>query len=157
MTDRYIYKQTGKRPLDVGADRIARTAAAAVSGLEHLRSEADSRIRLAWDHEGVRGTQVIEVYPAATLKVHGLPCDGYKDKRDEHRERREEILHGLPNIEVPSSCQDTARSSADALDALVCLLAAIDFLTGHAMPPQDCDLAHAEGWIWCRPPGRQPD
>lgn len=85
---------------------------------------------------------MIEVYPAATLKVHRLPCDGYKDKNDdEHRKKREEILHGLPNVDVPSRCQHTARSSADALDALVCLLAAVDFLTGHAMPTQDCALA----------------
>ena len=157
-TDRYIYKQTGKRPLDVGADRIARTAAAALSGLEYLRTEAESRIPLARHHEGVRGTQAIEVYPAATLKVHGLPCDGYKKKKiEDHREKREEILHGLPNIEVPCSCQHTARSNADALDALVCLLAAVDFLTGHAMPPQDCDLARTEGWIWCRAPDGKPD
>ena len=42
-------------------------------------------------------------------------------------------------------------SNADALDAVVCLLAAMDFLGGYALPPDDRDRAEREGWIWVRP------
>jgi hypothetical protein len=38
--------------------------------------------------------------------------------------------------------------NADALDAVVCLLAAKDFLEGRALPPEDSALAVREGWIW---------
>src|SRR5437016_7332440 len=37
VTDDVIYERLGKRPLDVGADRIARTAHAALRFLEELR------------------------------------------------------------------------------------------------------------------------
>jgi hypothetical protein len=36
------------------------------------------------------------------------------------------------------------------LDAVVCLVAARDFLRNEAMPPTDRAPAEAEGWIWCR-------
>lgn len=46
------------------------------------------------------------------------------------------------------------EKSADALDAVVCLLAARDFLVGEAMPPVDRNLAEIEGWIWTRDPAK---
>jgi len=36
---------------------------------------------------------------------------------------------------------------ADALDAVVCILAACDFLAGAAAPPLDRSVAEKEGWI----------
>jgi hypothetical protein len=45
------------------------------------------------------------------------------------------------------------EASADVLDAVVCMLAARDFLVGEAMPPVDRNLAEIEGWIWTRDPG----
>ena len=39
-------------------------------------------------------------------------------------------------------------ASADALDALVCVLAAADFMRGRAGPPSDLETARQEGWIW---------
>ena len=153
-TDRHIRDTIGKQPLDVGADRIARTAEAALSGLEYLRTETGEAIPLAWSHEHVRSTVAIEVYPAVTLKVHSLPCDGYKKNADDgHKRAREKILSGLlGEMTIPVKCRETAGANADGLDALVCLLAAADFLEGRAMPPQDIELAHREGWIWCRAP-----
>ncbi len=40
--------------------------------------------------------------------------------------------------------------SGDILDAVVCLLAARDFMLGEAMPPVNRSLAEIEGWIWTR-------
>ena len=37
-----------------------------------------------------------------------------------------------------------------ALDAGFCILAAVDFLRGDAMEPEDQQKAWKEGWIWVR-------
>ena len=46
--------------------------------------------------------------------------------------------------------------NADALDAGLCVLAAVDFLLGRAMKPQDEEMAEKEGWIWVRRLVEQP-
>jgi hypothetical protein len=41
------------------------------------------------------------------------------------------------------------------LDAAVCALAGADFLRGETFEPEgelEKELAHREGWIWCRKP-----
>jgi hypothetical protein len=38
-------------------------------------------------------------------------------------------------------------TSADLVDAAVCLLAGDDFISGRAMNPEDRGLAEREGWI----------
>ena len=48
ITDVFIQTRLGKRPLDVGADRIARTAYAALAILAILRVELGIPIPLAW-------------------------------------------------------------------------------------------------------------
>ena len=45
--------------------------------------------------------------------------------------------------------------SADALDAVVCVLAGRDFLEGFEVPPDAPDLARREGWIWTADLGLQ--
>ena len=47
-TDRYVYQKTRKMPLDVGADRIARTAYAALQMLNDIRQQTGKRVPLAW-------------------------------------------------------------------------------------------------------------
>lgn len=148
-TDRFIQRKIGKTPLDVGADRIARTAHAALGILGQLRELTGAAIPLAWGRDPVRGFAAIEVYPAATLVVHGFRSTGYK--KPEQVDERMEILSQLQGVlELPA---DTARmkDNADVLDAVVCLLAAKDFLDGHAMRPVDRELAVREGWIWVAP------
>jgi hypothetical protein len=39
-------------------------------------------------------------------------------------------------------------ASGDAIDALVCVVAAADFIQGRARPPVDRETAQQEGWIW---------
>jgi hypothetical protein len=39
------------------------------------------------------------------------------------------------------------EQNADALDAVVCLLAVTDFLDGRALGPIDAAIATREGWI----------
>ena len=153
FTDRHIKCSIGQQPLDVGADRIARTAHATLKELSTLRERCGTSIPLAWWKDNIEGIHAIEVYPAATLISHGLPCDKYKDKRNpDHRCVREEIATNLPDIKLAGNCLETALDNADGLDAVVCLLAAADFVRGDAdPPPKDKNkVVYREGWIWCR-------
>ena len=71
-TDLFI-RDNIKKPLDVGADKIARTAHAALRLLGKLRDDLGVVIPLAWNPTDVADHAVIEVYPAATLIAHRIP------------------------------------------------------------------------------------
>ena len=66
-TDKFIKKMFGKQPLDVGADRIARTAYSALKIIKELSLLTGESIKLAWDNLNLKGIFAIEVYPAVTL------------------------------------------------------------------------------------------
>jgi predicted nuclease with RNAse H fold len=145
-TDRFIKKGLGKTPLDVGADRIARTAHAALRLLDDLRERLNTPIPLAWTPASITGVAAIEVYPAATLLAHGLRSNGYK-AAPQISQRRELVGQLRSKLKFPTETP-ILEGNADALDALVCLLAAKDFLEDRAMPPSNQLVAEQEGWIW---------
>ena len=147
-TDHFVHREFGKRPLDVGADRIARTAHAALRLLGELSDRLGASIPLLW-RLPFNGVGAIEVYPAATLIAHRFRSEGYK--KPEQADARQEILSSISQrIEI--ACDDRLlKADADALDATVCVLAAADFLNGLAVPPSDRALAEREGWIWVAP------
>lgn len=149
--DDFIQTRTGCRPMEVGANFIARTALAAVKLLAAVREGTGRRLPLLWHHEVGDEGGVIEVYPAATLRMHGLPWRRYKPAAA--LDRRDELIEGWSERLFPpgehSPARQAMRAQADVLDAAHCVLAGIDFLHGQAMPPPrlDDDLA-VEGWIW---------
>ena len=75
----------------------------------------------------------IEVYPAATLAAHGIDARGYKaSSGGAHRER---VLSELrQRLTVHASVPDIDRAP-DGFDALLCILAAHDFLVGATITP----------------------
>jgi hypothetical protein len=146
-TDRFVREHTDQQSLDVGADRIARTAHAALSLLEDLRRVTGMGIPLAWDQQ-LTACSAVEVYPAATLRVHGVNPKGYKGVtgsavRETYLAKLGTLLH-LPRELKP------LVANADVFDAVVCLLAAQDFLRAECYDPPDPDVAQQEGWIWVR-------
>lgn len=144
-TDRQVHARVGKKPLEIGADRIARAAHSALSVVDSLRVETGLPIPLAWRPD-FAGVCAIEVYPAATLKVRDLPYTGYK--KPEQLDVRRCIAHGLAD-ELDGIVEYEA-GNPDIFDACICLAAARDFLDGLAPGPADADLALREGWIWVR-------
>jgi hypothetical protein len=149
-TDRFVARQFGITPLDVGADRIARTAHAALKLLASVRRRTGLPVPLAWQTPPVAMEAAIEVYPAATLSAHGLPSRRYKKAEDVAARRQ--IIEGLA-LEMPfERTFPVIETEPDALDAVVCLLAAKDFLDGKAIGPTDLALAEHEGWIWIAAP-----
>lgn len=149
-TDRII-QFAYKKPLEVGADRIARTAHHALGMLESLRNTLNQPIQIAWDHNLKSGIWAIEVYPAATAKAHGILMIGIKDKQ----KSVETIAQLLPvlatKLQLPKD-QSFLSASEHNFDALLCVLAGVDFLTGAAMPPDQTQKEDAlkEGWIWVK-------
>lgn len=144
-TDQFIQKELGKTPLDVGADRIARTAHAALEFLSDLRVRAKREIPLAWTSTP-SGIAAVEVYPAATLAAYRFPSKSYK--KPSQMATRLKVISSLGTLIDLGSHERLLQVSADVLDAVVCVLAGIDFLEGRALPPPDFDLATREGWIW---------
>lgn len=149
-TDAAVRDLLGKQPLDVGADRIARTAVAALALLQWLRDTSGAAIPVALDRDTEHAPVAIEVYPAGTLKACGLRDSGYKQPAQ--RARRVEILKGLAQHIDTGQFADLLCDDDNALDAAICTVAGQDFLTGRAVPPVERELARKEGWIWVRRP-----
>jgi hypothetical protein len=159
-TDREVMAKCGKRPLDVGADRIARTAHAALRLLGDLRRRSNVLIPLAWSPDFTDRCAAIEVYPAATLTAYRIGCSSYKGNTPAEHTEREKILDSLRDHLILRADAEELLNDADILDAVVCTLAAADFLRGEAHPPAPNDpVVWREGWIWTKLPlkkGYQP-
>jgi len=152
-TDRVVHDALDIKPLDVGANLIARTAHTALCFLDRLRKETECPIPLAWEpgHASMACVSAIEVYPAATLKERGLPFEGYK-KTQQAQSVRNDIIERLESKMGLENIKDEMRKNDDVLDAVVCVLAASDFVRDDVRCPADSDLelAEEEGWIWVR-------
>jgi hypothetical protein len=159
-TDRIVKARIGKTPLDVGADRIARTALAALKIIATIERESGRTVDLAWKLPPGRGIHAIEAYPAGTLRSYmlsGLVGDpgGDTTERKRHLLRKLEVRRTL----AVASAARAAMESGHVLDAVLCLVAAADFLDDTAIAPEgprDLELAKKEGWIWVRSPGAKP-
>jgi predicted RNase H-like nuclease len=151
-TDDVIANALGKRPLDVGADRIARTAHTALRLLARLRRTHQLAIPLAWQPAPPSVTCAIEVYPAGTLVSRDLPSSGYKGPMPKAGALRDRIIDGL-HVELTLSSESARvmQSSDHLLDAVLCCVAAHDFANGRVIEPEQGDLARQEGWIWVAP------
>ncbi len=153
-TDIEIKARLGKQPLDVGADRIARTAHSILCRLhtlsDHCKKAQD--LPLAWNLPLNAGCHLLEVYPAATLKAMRAPTRGYKKSTEEGRQARSVIVEWLQKELLIDVNTEALIKSDDVLDATLCVLAGFDFLSGRAVGPsaEESSLAKKEGWIWCR-------
>lgn len=148
-TDNLVRYLTGKVPLAVGADRVARTAAASLAFLGEVRSQSGRALPLAWSAKDADHWGVIEVYPAATMAARlGVP-------RPPDRISPEQIEgFVLGQLRVDEELRRGLGVSRHVLDASVAVVAAQDFLRGDVQLPYaaDEDRARQEGWIWCYAP-----
>ncbi len=147
-TDRFVRERLGKLPLDVGADRIARTAHAALTLLKALRERSGEPIPLVWNPDYPERVGAIEVYPAGTLSASGVRSTGYKEPGKVAE--RQVIINWLTTEMSGGNANRLPAQNADVLDASICLVAGKDFLLGKALPPFSAMLAKKEGWIWVR-------
>jgi hypothetical protein len=152
-TDCYIKEKTDKQPLDVGADRIARTAHDMLQRLSELRKLAEpAQLPLVWQQGCPKEPSIIEVYPAATLKVLGIQAEGYKGNSEDARLERRSIMRKLDRrgLEEWGEHRATALETDHALDAVICLLAGLHFLQEGCYEPENVEISRQEGWIWVK-------
>ena len=147
-TDRVVHRELGKWPLAVGADRIARTARAALGMLAEVRDILGKPMPLAW-RQG-RESGVIEVSPAATLAGRSLHGVGYKADTSAGRSARHDILQSLCGEMEIAVTHELMIEDADQLDALLCVLGGADFARGMCVEPDKLSVAKKEGFIWFR-------
>jgi len=140
------------KPLDVGADRIARVARTALELLDGVSNAVGGEIPLLWNPNPECKAGAIEVYPKATLKAHGLPFTGYKGSEPKHEKVRVDLVRTLGQRVSLNVDSEEMIADDDLLDAAVCVLAGHDFLTGNAKAPQEPERYRTEGWIWARDP-----
>jgi predicted nuclease with RNAse H fold len=128
-TDRFVQRTLNKRPLEVGANLIARTAHSANQFLCDVRKATARAIPLLWSPEELSGAGAIEVYPAAT-KIVVTPQSAAEVLGFNHSQLR--------------------YANAHVEDALWCAVAALHFVRGECDPPIDLARSRQEGWIWFR-------
>ena len=160
-TDEFIgCKLSGINPLEVGADKIAKTAHAACELIGKGGELNDGRGIPVLLSPGVpERLSAIEVYPAATWFAHGwgkpTRYKGGKNKAEERKKREEMVrkLRDKGSIALSPDAKSSAESDDDILDACICLLAARDFLDGECYTPKEANAEEAakiEGWIWVK-------
>ena len=160
LTDVCIKRRLGKTSLDVGADKIARTAHTALAMLNELAVRLGASIPLAWMPDALPNVSAIEVYPAALLASYEIDASLYKRPesagQDSIGSNARARLLGDVKARFPGAIGneakiERARDSADALDAILCVLAAGEFLAKRTIAPADdreLGIATIEGWIW---------
>jgi predicted RNase H-like nuclease len=133
-TDDVIHGRLKRRSLDVGADRIARTAHAALALLEKLRALLEVPIDLAWSARETPRVRAIEVYPAGTRVALAVPAG----------------KGSISGIENRLLLETALPDSEHVRDAIVCALTGLEFLAGRCVGPAEHEraLALKEGWIW---------
>jgi predicted nuclease with RNAse H fold len=142
--DRWIKEKMRLNPLSVSSDKIAIPAFRAARLLTGI-----------YPNFRRNGTgPFVEVYPAAALKVWGLPYREYKKNKPEHLRNRELIISGIKQkcgewFVLPERERQVMLKCADALDAFVCALIARASERGlvHEIPEELKIVAKVEGWI----------
>ncbi|MBU2669603.1 DUF429 domain-containing protein [Actinoplanes bogorensis] len=129
VTDQVVRAEVGINPLSVSADRIAYVAFRCANLLAQLP-----------------GHNVVEVYPAASLRRWGLTHRGYKV--DGHDALLDALLAAAPWLDL-GPYGKLARTSHDAFDAVIAALAARAAAIGCTLLPtaDQQEAARTEGWI----------
>jgi hypothetical protein len=149
--DLCVRRLLGKRPLEVTANFIARTAYRALELLAEVREQCGREIPVFCRDITPVGAEggCIETYPAGWLTVRERESRATAARsRDERRRRM--ILHAEHALRLAPGT--LSERSEHEIDAAVCCAAGLDFLNGAAVPPAmagvDERTAEKEGWIW---------
>ena len=166
VTDIDVRRRVGKTPLDVGADRIARTALATLNAIADVQERVGRigrTIHMPTAFENPRHhpetVPLLESYPAGWFASERIVTRGYRPP--ESTGRRRELLDQVEQrlrsggVELTYGAEvdrDRFTRRADDLDALMCTLNGVDYLLGRCPPPavDQQETARREGWIWCK-------
>ena len=133
-TDRFIYRQYGKKPLSASFDRLGNNTTVVISHLRYWKKTYDFKIETNNLKYNKGKINVIETYPAM-LKP------GKYEK-------------AFPPIE--KTIPDQIKAGTDQYDATLCALMALQFgfnnnydgLPSLVFPPENRAIYKEEGWIY---------
>lgn len=142
-TDRATHRITGRLPLSVSTDRLGLTAMRCADLLAGFADAGD-----VVDRSGATG-RLVEVYPAASLRLWGVAVSGYKTDAAARSTATANLLAAAPWLAVTPGQRALMETSDDAVDAVVAaLIARAHALRAtHPVPPAALDRARREGWI----------
>lgn len=135
-TDRWVWTNCGGRPpLSVSTDRIAYPAMRVARVLGDVDRSGEGA--------------VVEVYPAAALRVWGLAAPGYKASVAGLAAACDALRCAAPWLSASSDHWSQITANGDVFDAAICSLVATAKATGlrHTIPEAHRVLAAFEGWI----------
>jgi predicted nuclease with RNAse H fold len=142
---REVHHLTGRWPLSVSSDRIA-IATMRLAGLLRVLEQRGEAV--ARDGSG----RLVEVYPAAALRIWQFDSQGYK--RKENRDARCKLLEAIRTriqnwLALPDAICRACEDSDDVLDAVIAGLVARAKAAGLCDPVPDGarEQACREGWI----------
>jgi hypothetical protein len=92
---------------------------------------------------------LVEAFPAAQLRQWELPHEQYNGRGQDHMKTRAKMVQAIgKRIRCYGAHASEMRASADALDAVLCALAAVAVTAGTAAArPKDAESWKKEGWI----------
>jgi len=144
VTDHVVHDQTGIWPLSVSADKLAYVAFRCAHLQQRFAEEVWDGVPAPRDGSG----RLVETYPAAALRMWGLPYKSYKGDSGEAACRT--ILDGLRRRVELGEVERAAIRSDHVLDALVSALVVVELMNGRTIKPrteEEAAAARLEGWI----------
>jgi predicted nuclease with RNAse H fold len=138
-TDIATAELLGRSPLSVSSDRIGRTVMRAANLLAKLAAQGE-----AVDRSGVG--VVVEVYPAASLRVWGLTR--HRNDANWRSDIVDRLTTAPPWLDL-GSFEMRCRTSSHAFDAVIAAFTARAAALGltHAPTDEQMEFARVEGWI----------
>ena len=140
-TDRMVREVTKRWPLSVSTDRLGMAAIRCAGLLSGIAATGANASRAG---EGL----VVEVYPAASMRIWQLDSAGYRNDADVRARLLRDLCAAAPWLEV-SGHEALLTESHDAFDSLVAALATLAVVVGHATKPPEhmLERARVEGWV----------
>ncbi|MGM0551217.1 MAG: DUF429 domain-containing protein [Bacteroidota bacterium] len=151
ITDKRVHQKLGKRPLEVTANYIARTAHRALQLVEVLNEIVASSFKLFLDSEKIPHYSLAETYPAGWLISEQLAHKGYKKDTALREALLQQIVERYSLQITPDAQVDLIRWE-HTFDALLCGLCGLDILQQRCFSLKDLavpeTIARKEGWVW---------
>ncbi|MEY4425542.1 MAG: hypothetical protein RJB56_1169 [Actinomycetota bacterium] len=140
-TDRQVHNVTGRWPLSVSTDRLGMTALRCAGLLSQI---AASGVEV--DRAG--SGRVVEIYPAASLRIWGIDSTGYRASSEVRASLLETLKHMAPWLDL-ADYSSMMIDSCDAFDAVIAALATRAAALGKYIAPTESQLevAQIEGWV----------
>lgn len=140
-TDRRVRQVTGRWPLSVSTDRLGMTAMRATGLLSKMAHHG-----ISIDRSGAG--KVVEIYPAASMRIWGFQTSGYRASRDIRAQLLKSVLTEAPWLDLQSNTE-LMIESCDAFDSVIAALATRSAALGQYQAPEAAliEQAKIEGWV----------